>query len=307
MVRKKSRHENGASEPVLVGGETEDTDGDEHTDQDTGDETAIALVELPPDHLVVLSKTHPYSYKVMKEVIRTMPKELAQTLSNMPIPLKKVESVVASIERIASGIWSVFPMLCPGKKCGYGIRCGFARENLAPIGQDCPLETYLISKWMDEYIATLSINVEDKVQMDQISTVIMSDLMIMRIRNFMARKIDGHIDESAVGVDSQGNVILKRDIAKEILIEEKYQKQKSKILEELLATKESRAKYDVIDEKDVSVRGAKLRYKAQQLKNTADMKADHLVKKAEFLEMAAKTMEISNIPEVTEADYSEGE
>jgi hypothetical protein len=242
------------------------------------------------DTVVVLSKTHPYSYKIIKDVIKILPKELAATLSNMPIPLRAIENVIDSIDRVSSGIWSVFPMLCSGKSCGYGNRCGFAKENLAPVGQDCPLETYLIGKWMNEYIIDLSINIGSKVQMDQIGTIVMCDLMIMRIRNFMARKVDGNIDESAVGVDSQGNVILKRDIAKEILIEEKYQRQKSKIQEELLATKESRAKYDVIDEKDVSVRGAKLRYRAQQLKQVADGKADKLVKKAEFLEMAAKTI-----------------
>jgi hypothetical protein len=242
------------------------------------------------DTVVVLSKTHPYSYKIIKDVIKILPKELAATLSNMPIPLRAIENVIDSIDRVSSGIWSVFPMLCSGKSCGYGNRCGFAKENLAPVGQDCPLETYLIGKWMNDYIIDLSINIGSKVQMDQIGTIVMCDLMIMRIRNFMARKVDGHIDESAVGVDSQGNVILKRDIAKEILIEEKYQRQKSKIQEELLATKESRAKYDVIDEKDVSVRGAKLRYRAQQLKQVADGKADKLVKKAEFLEMAAKAI-----------------
>jgi hypothetical protein len=254
------------------------------------DKSVYSNRKVPVKDYVSLERSHPYSYVALKEAIKFMPKPLAETISKMEMPKERMDSIVDSLERVANGIWSVFPMMCSGDKCCYGTRCGFAKENMAPIGSDCPLESYLIAKWMGDYVISLSINTDDKVQMDQIGTIVMSDIMIMRIRNFMSRKVDGHIDESAVGVDSNGNVILKRDVAKEILIEEKYQKMKSKIQEELLATKESRAKYDVVDEKDASVNAAKLRYRAQELKKKAVDKSDKLVRRAEFLESAVRTV-----------------
>lgn len=246
-----------------------------------------------------LVESGPHSYSPLKELLSYLPDHVRDRILSSQLSREQGDRMNSRIRQLGTGIWSVFPMICTGDRCPYRGRCPLQTEGMAPDNESCPLEAYLMTQYMTEYMKALNVLQTDKVEMDQIGTVVMCDMIIMRIRNYMARRPDGHIDESPIGVDDSGNIILKRDISKEILIEEKYQKIKDKLLESLLATREVRAKYNIIDENDPGVKAAKLRFRAQELKSKkikdADMEEARITAQAEFYEDVAKTMEVSQL------------
>ena len=219
--------------------------------------------------IATLGETDPRAYKYLRELISYLPEEAAKAIAATKIPRKDLHSINKSIERTNLGTSSTFPLVCSGSSCPYAGRCALEMANLAPISYDCPMELSLISRKMGAYIEALLIEEGNIIEMDQVSTIVMCDMLIMRIRNYMSKRADGHIDNNAVGIDHNGNIILSRDIAKEILIEEKYIKIKERQLEALLATRESKAKFDIVEENDPSVRSAKLRGRAQALDQRA--------------------------------------
>jgi len=250
---------------------------------------------INPDGIIALGETHFTTARAVKDMVHYLPEDIRSAILKHEFTRGTLSDMERAQQHVGSGIWSVFPMVCTGSECPYRGRCPLEIGQVPPLGYDCPLESYLIDKWMVEYMKSLNVYSENKAELDQVGTIVMCDLILMRIRNFMSRRPDGHIDESAIGIDNNGNVILKREISKEILIEEKYAKIKSKLLEELLATRESRAKYDVVDDNDPSVKAAKLRMRAQEVKSTlqarAEVKSEKLLQKAEFYESIAGDIE----------------
>lgn len=246
-----------------------------------------------------IAESNDTSYPDIKDLLGYLPDHVRDRIKSTTITRDQAGRMTRQIRVLSQGIWSVFPMICSGDRCPYRGRCPLQTEGLSPTGESCPLEMYMMAQYMQDYMGALNVLQADKVEMDQVGTVVMCDMIIMRIRNYMARRPDGHIDESPVGIDDMGNIVLKRDISKEILIEEKYQKIKDKLLESLLATREVRAKYDIIDDNDPSIKAAKLRMRAQELKarriTQGNVEEAKLKAQAEFYEDMAHTMEVSQI------------
>lgn len=242
--------------------------------------------------LIKIDDTAQNSYRELKLMLSYLPDKLKDAIEATVFERRNLQSINRSINKIRSGIWAVLPMVCSGDRCPYGTRCPLLAEGAAPVTQDCPMELYLLHSWLDEYATALEVARDNKIEMGQVGTIVMCDLMIMRCRNWMAMRPDGHIDLNATGTDNKGNVVFSRDISKEIMIEEKYDKIKQRNLEALLATREAKAKYDVIDESDASIAAAKMRAKGEAIiaKKAAegDAKAQKLNARAEFLEDVAR-------------------
>jgi len=208
------------------------------------------------------------SARNIRTLLSYLPQKLQDAISSVEMSRARINRVNNSIGHIVSGVYTSTPLVCCGAECPYvrAGRCPLADENLSPVGQDCPLELYLMATWMAEYATALVVEFDNFVEMDSIGTIVNCDIMIYRIRNYMSRSPEGHIDMNTVGIDKGGNVMLARDISKEILIEEKYQRIKDKKLEQLLATRESKAKYDVIDDMNPATRSVRIKELAMTLR-----------------------------------------
>ena len=233
------------------------------------------------------------SYKDFKMMLSYLPQKVRKAIESTTMSREAISNINNSIGNIRSGVWSTLPVVCAGPRCAYttGGRCELQNNNVAPIGMDCPLEQYLQHTWMDEYMGALQVTPQHKIEMGQIGTMVMCDIIIMRARNWMAQRPDGHVDVHATGIDNKGNVVLSRDISVELKVEEKFDRIRQRNMESLLATRESRAKYDIIEEDDPALAGAKIRFKAQQIiaRKAAEGNAiaAKLLAKADYLESAA--------------------
>lgn len=232
------------------------------------------------DQVVTLDTMDGRSVKNIRNMLTYLPTQLTNAISNIPMTRARLSRVNNAISHIVSGIYSSTPLVCCGAECPYvkAGRCPLEPEGLLPVGHDCPVELFLIGSWMSKYADALTVDLEDWIEMDMIGTIVNCDIMIFRVRNYMSRRPDGHIDMNATGVDKQGNVLLTRDISKEILVEERYQRIKDKKLEQLLATRESKARYNVVDSNNPATRGSMVRNMVQEVRARA---------KGQFLEDVA--------------------
>ena len=240
---------------------------------------------------VQLVNTARESYKDFKVMLSYLPPKVRKAISETPMPRESIRNIAQSIGQIRSGVWSTLPMICSGERCPYGQRCPLWEEGVAPVSLDCPLEQYLVQTYLAEYMEALQVTEDHKIEMGQIGTMVMCDIIIQRARNWMAKRPDGHVDVHATGIDNKGNVVLSRDISVEIKVEEKFDRIRQRNLESLLATRESRAKYDIIEEDDPALAGAKIRARAQAIieRKTAEgeAKAGKLLEVASSLEAKA--------------------
>jgi len=214
---------------------------------------------------VVLSETTEDGYLDFKRILTFFPNAIRTRAYSSSIEHSRIHDMADFADDMLNGVVSVSPLLCGGDHCQYSKRCKFLENNLAPIGESCPMELQCIAVWAKQWIEGMDADMKNKVERDQVGNIIMCDLMLMRLRNRLSTSPTGNIVYTPVGVDKNGNVILRVEAAPEIAIEEKYTKMKARLQEELLATRESKARHGVGDEKDLAKSSAKTIYQGQQI------------------------------------------
>lgn len=207
---------------------------------------------------VKLSQTDSKSYKYFRKAIATLPLTVQDAISEVMMTRGRLSELNIGLRNLSSGIWASFPLICCGKACPYSARCPMLENGIEPIGMNCPIEHVLMEGIVSDYMAGLRVDPGNRIEMDQVFSIAMCDVMSMRVRSVMGKRSDGYSDLSAVGIDDNGSVILKRSVSVEVQVDEKYTKMKERLLTALLATREGRAKYDVANETDEGVRSSKL-------------------------------------------------
>jgi hypothetical protein len=213
------------------------------------------------DKLVILKDTDRDGYVQFKALLELFPEEVRKRALGTGLPHSNIHNMSEYAEKMSEGIVAVSPLLCKGDSCQYSARCELLSNNLAPIDKACPIEMYLIESWAREWVTAMEVDMSNKVERDQVASIIMCDLMLMRIGNRLSLSPTGNIVYTPVGVDKNGNVILRMEPAPEIAMQEL----KNSVQESLLATRESRAKHGISDDKDLAKSSAKAMYKGQQI------------------------------------------
>lgn len=156
---------------------------------------------------------------------------------------------------------SNIPMICQGNKCVLKALCPLIDLKKFPLGKKCPLELLLANKWKEEYVTSLKADWNDKVDRTLISELIEIDIMSARANTILSD--EGFIMDNPVGVNEQtGAPIMRKEIHVAMSLKELLYKRRSKLLKEMIATREAKAKFmkDMVG--DPSEYAAKLRAKA---------------------------------------------
>jgi hypothetical protein len=258
----------------LIELETDDTSEDTEVGAGTGD---IASVKSPYGNgrpvgtgrygtrMVVLRNTDKDGYRGMKDLLEYFPHTLSEKVMSTSITHSKIHDVAEFAQGMMAGAISVSPLVCKGDSCPYASRCEILINDIAPVGSSCPVELMLIDRWAEEWVRTMEVDLTSKVEKDQVASIIMCDLMLMRLGNRLALSPTGNIVYTPVGVDKNGSVILRMEAAPEIAMQEKYLRMKTSVQESLLATRESKAKHGVMEDRDLAKKAAKAMHSGQQL------------------------------------------
>lgn len=156
------------------------------------------------------------------------------------------------------------PQICRGDKCSFCEVCPLYKLKKYPVGKECPLELYLSNKWKDEYISALDVDWNNKIERSYVCELVEIDIIQARANTLISTK--GIVTKNAIGISEQTGEPIYRDEPHVALgVKEKLANRRSRVLRELLATRESRAKFMQDMKGDPSVYAAKLRDKYDAL------------------------------------------
>ena len=206
-----------------------------------------ALVEIKDNDIAELAKycedEYLENFKLTKAEIDRLKKDLK----------KKVLSTEFSV-----------PMLCKGHQCICSGTCPLVAMEKPPLAHKCPLELMLMNRWKDEYVNSLKIDWNDKVERVLTSELIEIDVLNARANTVLAD--EGFIMENIVGVNEQtGEPVAHKQKHIALELKEMMYNRRSKVLKEMLATREAKAKFIQDLQGDPSQYASELRKKFSEI------------------------------------------
>ena len=184
---------------------------------------------------------------------------------------KEAKKLVVYLSALKHGFTASVPILCTGEKCPYASKCPMVEMNNCPMGKDCPIEATLIDMWQADYMRDLEIDPNNKVDSSLVSDIVFWEVLEKRATEELAKKPEilrrnvAGFQETSDGVKP----VYKDEMNQIVNFLEKAQKQRLKIMNALIATREAKAKDSNRSISDPSTYAAKLLDKAKELQNKA--------------------------------------
>lgn len=142
--------------------------------------------------------------------------------------------------KMRTALFTSIPMKCMAERCVFAEICPLLAENLAPKGKPCPIEMAAVKQFMTEYIDELGVDPGNLIEVSMVRDLV--DQEIQQMRKTWRLSTDDFIQENPVGVDSDGNVIMRKELHLAVELEDRLHKRKKDLRNQLLATREARAK-----------------------------------------------------------------
>ena len=184
---------------------------------------------------------------------------------------KETRRLVNYLNSLRTGFQAAVPMLCTGETCPFAKKCPLNENNNFPMGQECPVEDTLKEIWFNDYAKELEITDDSKIDASLIQDLVLWDRLAKRAVEELAS--DPKILKKTVAgfqqTKSGPQPIYKDEINQRLSFLERAQKNKMKIMESLIATREAKSKDTSRMIHDPSSYAAKLLDKAKELTEKA--------------------------------------
>jgi len=184
---------------------------------------------------------------------------------------KEAKKLVMYLTALRHGFSASAPMICTAEQCPYSSKCPLGTNNSYPIGKECPLESTIIEMWYNDYVKELGIDPESKVDGALVGDLVFWEILEKRATEELAKKPE-IIQKNLAGFTEtkEGMKPFYRDEMNQIInFLEKAQRQKLKIMNALIATREAKAKDVNRVMADPSTYASKLLEKARELTRRA--------------------------------------
>jgi len=143
-------------------------------------------------------------------------------------------------QRTRTSMFSSIPMNCEAERCIFADTCPLLKEKLAPRGAPCPLEMAIVSQFTAEYMEELDVHPDNLVEVSMVRDLVDQEVQYMRKTKLLAK--EHFIQENVIGVDQDGQPILKKELHLAVDLEDKLHKRRKDLRNQLLATREAKAK-----------------------------------------------------------------
>jgi hypothetical protein len=143
-------------------------------------------------------------------------------------------------QKTRNAMFSSIPMNCEAEKCIFASTCPLIKERLAPRGNPCPIEMAMVSQFTGEYLEQLDVNPNNLVEVSMVRDLVDQEVQYMRKTKLLAK--EHFIQENVIGVDQDGQPILKKELHLAVELEDKLHKRRKDLRNQLLATREAKAK-----------------------------------------------------------------
>lgn len=143
-------------------------------------------------------------------------------------------------QKTRTSMFSSIPMNCESNKCVFADTCPLLKENLAPKGLPCPIEMSIVAQFTSEYMEQLDVLPENLVEVSMVRDLVDQEVQYIRKTKLLAK--EHFIQENIIGIDNDGNPILKKELHLAVELEDKLHKRRKDLRNQLLATREAKAK-----------------------------------------------------------------
>lgn len=124
--------------------------------------------------------------------------------------------------------------------CEYAEVCPLEKENIAPVGQRCPIEMRAIEHLMRDFIESLDIDISNTAELLLVRDIIDQEIQLLRTTNILA--LEHFIQENVVGVDAEGDPVMAKQLHLATALQDKVHKRRAVIFKQLEATREAKSK-----------------------------------------------------------------
>ncbi len=153
---------------------------------------------------------------------------------------KKAVQEATKPSRTKTSMYSSIPMNCRGEKCSFADTCPLMKEKIAPVGSPCPIEMAMVVQFTADYMDQLNIDEDNLIEISLVRNLVDYEVQYLRASKFLAK--ESFIQENVVGIDQNGEVILKKELHLAVELQEKLLKRQRELLKQLMATREAKAK-----------------------------------------------------------------
>lgn len=184
---------------------------------------------------------------------------------------KEAKRLILYINTLKHGFSATAPMLCLGEQCPYSGKCPLGTNNNYPIGKECPIEGTLLGMWYDDYVRELGVDPNSKVDGALVGDLVFWEILEKRAAEELAKKPE-ILQKNVAGFQNTPDglkPVYKDEMNQIINFLEKAQRQKLKIMNSLIATREAKAKDISRIVSDPSTYASKLLEKARELTKKA--------------------------------------
>jgi hypothetical protein len=143
-------------------------------------------------------------------------------------------------QRTRNAMFSSIPMTCEAEKCVFADTCPLMKESLAPRGKPCPLEMAIVAQFTSEYMEQLDVHLDNLVEVSMVRDLVDQEVQYMRKTKLLAK--EHFIQENVIGVDQDGQPILKKELHLAVDLEDRLHKRRKDLRNQLVATREAKAK-----------------------------------------------------------------
>ena len=143
-------------------------------------------------------------------------------------------------QKTRSTMFSSIPMNCEAEKCIFAATCPLMKENLAPRNKPCPIEMSMVAQFTAEYLEQLEVNPTNLVEVSMVRDLVDQEVQYLRKTKLLAK--EHFVQENIIGVDQDGQPILKKELHLAVELEDKLHKRRKDLRNQLLATREAKAK-----------------------------------------------------------------
>lgn len=143
-------------------------------------------------------------------------------------------------QKTRTSMFSSIPMNCEAEKCIFADTCPLLKEKLAPRGNPCPLEMAIVAQFTAEYMEQLDVHPDNLVEVSMVRDLVDQEVQYMRKTKLLAK--EHFIQENVIGVDQDGQPILKKELHLAVDLEDRLHKRRKDLRNQLLATREAKAK-----------------------------------------------------------------
>lgn len=188
---------------------------------------------------------------------------------------EEARKIAMHMSKMTTGISSMTPMMCAGPRCPVASKCPLQQIGKAPLAKQCVIEVELIRDSIVKLFEEFDIDPNNFTEVTYVNELADLQIREMRINMFLSSPENATmLLDQVVGVDSEGDPIVQKQIHPYMEMKEQISNRRSKIVKLMVGDRQEKYKMEaalkVRLDSDPSSQMAAMRSKLENLKRELD-------------------------------------